>query len=147
MPSYAVSSEHQQREDDALSELRDPEYVLDAGKHWLYHLCLAAGCLDLVHGTLAELVRADRNPRLEFTNTEDLYPVLRVLHEPLLHHCFRSDRAAQRSKITKIYDGVFLTEDIGKSPFGKTTLERHLTAFESRPLHASGTGFLTLVAL
>jgi len=58
--SDPVHCKHQEREDNALPELRDIEYILQAGEQELNHLNLAASGLDFLYRALAELVGANR---------------------------------------------------------------------------------------
>src|SRR5439155_24610760 len=45
-----------------------------------------------------------------------------------------------------IHDFKFLAEDVGESALGKTTMQRHLTAFESAHHARTGTRTLTFVS-
>ena len=57
--SDAIHCKHRQGEQNPFPELRNPKYILKAGEHALYHLCLAACSLDLVNSALAELMSAN----------------------------------------------------------------------------------------
>ena len=60
MRANAIYRQHQEREDNTLSQFRNVEYILQAGEQGLDHLCLAASGLNFFHGTLAEFMGAHR---------------------------------------------------------------------------------------
>ena len=80
MSPNAIHSQHQQRENNALPELGNPEYILKSGEHGLDHLCLAAGGLDFVQRALAELVRANRQCGFQLADAEHLYSSFEFFH-------------------------------------------------------------------
>src|SRR5512143_4374729 len=115
----SINRKHEERKYDALSELGNIEYILQAGEQGLYHLCLAARGPYFIKSTFTELMGAHGKLGFEFTHAENLDPRLQIFDKPLLHEYFRryGIGAAHFIEIGQIDNGIFLQEKIGEAPF------------------------------
>ena len=72
MRTNAIHREHEESKKNALSELRNIKYVLNAGEQGLYYLSLPAGGFYFFYRCLTEFMSANRDTLLQLTHTKHL---------------------------------------------------------------------------
>jgi hypothetical protein len=108
----------------------------------------AAHFLYFFFRTLAALVRFDMEGVREFSGTQNLEPVPKVLNDfPAFENLGSNLRVGFESgQLLQIDCRVFLAEYIGESPFRQPAVQRHLSAFESGTNARAGAGQLSIVS-
>src|SRR2546422_6428785 len=105
---------------------------------------LAARFLYLLESGFREQMRRNIQRRLQLAVSQNLQPVAEPLDQTARGQRVRRNRLFRLEpfEVPQVNHSILLLEDVCKTSLGKTPMQRHLAAFEARPL--AGTGSRTL---
>src|SRR5579863_1124849 len=150
MSTQPVDEQHRQREQNALTQVRNAKDVRQLVKHLLphlyrYNLKLAARLGDLFLGRLGKLVRADGDRDREFTVAQNLDRILGLDYPGLAQHVGSDRGLAELDQPLQADDVELLAENIGEAALRHAAVQRHLAAFKPADHARSGARTLSLV--
>src|SRR2546422_10909078 len=108
------------------------------------HFGLAARFLYLLERGFREQMRRNIQRRLHLAVSQNLQPAAEPLDQTAREQKARRNRLFRLEpfEVPQVNHSILLLEDVCKTSLGKTPMQRHLAAFEARPL--AGTGSRTL---
>jgi hypothetical protein len=110
----------------------------------LDNLNFAAGSDDFFHSTFAGSVYLDGERNVDITLTQKLNTVSPAFHKANTNkrRLVHNTAAFKSREITDVNDCYFIFENIGKTTFGQTSMERHLSALKTGPYTAAASAIM-----